>query len=58
MKIKIRAKDLDKNTPKSVRVNDEILKLIKDKGLTVQKIFDDKLDELFNVEVAITDKDE
>jgi len=43
----IKASELRKDTPKSVRLNSEILKLIEQSGLTVQSFLDQCLDDRF-----------
>ena len=44
---------MNKNTVKTVRVNDKILKLLEAEGWTVQKLFDWAVDQKVKVETTI-----
>ena len=45
-----------KNKVRSIRINDEIEKKLKSMGHTVQKLLDEKINELLNIEVKETVK--
>ncbi len=47
----MKASSLKKNATRSVRINDEILEILESMGTSVQKLLDEKLDELIEVEI-------
>ena len=47
----MKASSLKKNATRSVRINDEILEILDSMGTSVQKLLDEKLDELIEVEI-------
>lgn len=49
---------LNKDKVKSVRINARLMKELEKLGLTPQKILDDKLAELFEVEVTVKLKEQ
>lgn len=48
--------ELPKNKRDSVRINKEIDRALRERGLSVQKVLDKALDELFNVTVDVKEK--
>lgn len=48
--------ELPKNKRDSVRINKEIDRALRERGLSVQKVLDKALDELFNVMVDVKEK--
>lgn len=47
----MKVEDLKKNVNKSVRINDEVLKIIENKGLTLQSYLDQCLGKLITIVV-------
>lgn len=48
-----KAKTMNKNTVKSIRVNDKLMKLLERKGWTAQKLFDWAISQKVEVETKI-----
>lgn len=49
-------KDLKKDKIKSIRINSDILRLIEEKGLTIQQFLDLKLEKEFTISVKDLNK--
>jgi hypothetical protein len=46
-------KDLKKNTPRSIRINDKVLEKLKERGYSVQKFLDLQLETFLQVDAVI-----
>jgi len=47
----MKVSEMKKDTVKSIRINSEVLELLKDKGLTPQIILDHYIDKTFSVDL-------
>lgn len=50
-------KDLPKDKRASVRINEKIDRALREKGLSIQKVLDNALEELFEVEINVKEKE-
>ena len=52
----MKVKDLKKDKNKSIRINSEILKILENKGLTLQGFLDIQLDKFIEIEIKPTNE--